>query len=247
MHERALATYKADNSGPFTKHFPGSNVKEKNRVDHFTHEGFKRAFSGPGLAPMTKRYMSILEQKLDDLPLSTEWTDEHDLLEFFRMVHGAALLEVVFGPSLTKVNPTFLQNLWKFDDSVPLLARLVPSLLFPEPYKVRKSLHGQLKLWYAYAREHFSASCIYEDGDGDFYWGSELIRYQQKMYLQADNYDDDALAAADLALVWGQVSMFPRNHTWYLHIQNPWECDPYYNALSLPRIQGRLCSPTSTP
>jgi len=203
MHERALATYKADDSGPFTKHFPGSNVMEKNRVDHFTHEGFKRAFSGPGLAPMTNRYMRILEQKLNDLQISTEWTDEPDLLQFFRTVHGAALLEVVFGPSLTQVNPTFLQDVWKFDDYVPLLARLVPSFLFPEPYRLRKSLHSQLKLWYAYAREHFSESCIDRDGDGDPYWGSELIRYQQRMYLQADDYDDDALAAADLALVWG--------------------------------------------
>lgn len=143
MHERAIATYKADNSGPFAKHFPGSNVMDKNRIDHLTHEGFKRAFSRPGLAPMTQRYMSILEPKIDGLAFSTEWTDVPDLLQFFRMVYGAALLEVVFGPSLTRVNPTFLQDVWQFDDSVPLLARLIPSLLFPEPYRVRKSLHNQ--------------------------------------------------------------------------------------------------------
>ncbi|KAF2684608.1 Pfs, NACHT and ankyrin domain protein [Lentithecium fluviatile CBS 122367] len=205
MHERALATYKADDSGPFLKHFPGSNVMEKNRIDHVTHEGFKRAFSGPGLAPMTQRYMRILEQKLDELDLSTEWMSVPDLTQFFRMVHGASLLEVVFGPSLTRVNPTFMQDIWQFDDSVPLLSRLAPSILFPEAYRVRKSLHSQFKRWYAYAREHFSETCIDEDGDGDPFWGSELIRYQQRAYLQADGIDDDALAAADLALVWGTL------------------------------------------
>lgn len=203
MPEHGVATYKADNSGPFIKHFPGSNVLAQNRIDHLTHEGFKRAFSGPGLAPMTKRYMVTLEEKLKDLSLSTEWTDMPDFLQFFRMIHGAALLDVVFGPSLTKVNPEFLQDLWQFDDSVPLLARLVPSLLFPGPYRVRKSLHSQFKRWYAYAREHFSDASISEDGYSDPYWGSELIRNQQKMYLQADNLDDDAIAAADLGLVWG--------------------------------------------
>lgn len=177
---------------------------EKNRIDHLTHEGFKSAFSGPGLAPMTQRYMSILEQKLDGLAFSTEWTDVPDLLHFFRIVHGAALLEVVFSLSLTKVNPTFLQDGWQFDNSVPLLARLVPSFLFPEPYRVRKSLHSQFEQWYVHTREGFSQSYISEGGDGDPYWGSELIRNQQRMYLQVDDYDDDALAAADLALVWGR-------------------------------------------
>lgn len=208
MHERALATYRADNSGPNAKPFPGSTVKENNRVDYLTHEGFKRALNGPGLAPMTKRYMVFLERKLDDFNFTNEWLDVPDLLEFFRMVHGAALLEVVFGPSLCKVNPTFLRDLWYFDDSVPLLARILPSLFFPKVYRVRKSLRAQFKKWYAYARKKFSQSCIGEDGDGDPYWGSELIRYQQRMYLAAEGYDDDALAAADLALVWGYAIMF---------------------------------------
>ncbi|KAF2267291.1 cytochrome P450 [Lojkania enalia] len=205
MHERALKTYKSDNSGPFARPFPGSNVTQKNRVDYLTHEGFKRAFTGPGLGPKTTRYVNLLEQRLESLPLTTQWTEMPDLLQFFRMVHGAALLEVVFGPALSKVNPGFLHDIWVFDDSVALLARLVPSFLFPEPYRVRKRLHNQLKRWYVYARNTFHESCIYEDGDGDPYWGSELIRYQQRMYLQADDYDDDALAAADLALVWGTL------------------------------------------
>ena len=126
-----------------------------------------------------------------------------DLLKFFRTVHGAALLQAVFGPSLLEINPNFIEDAWKFDDSIPWLARMIPSFVNPKPHRMRQRVRDQLKKWYKYAREHFTENSIYEDRDGDPYWGSELIRYQQKMYLQANNYDDDALASADLALVWG--------------------------------------------
>ena len=203
MHERALATYQADDSGAFPQPFLGSNVPARNRVDHFTHQGFKQAFSGPALAPTTQRFTEDLVRRFDGLSLSNEWTEMPDLLEFFRTVHGAALLQAIFGPSLLKINPTFTENVWKFDDSVPWLARMIPSFINPEPYRARQRVREQLKSWYKYARANFTEDCIYEDGDGDPFWGSELIRYQQKKYLQADNYDDDALASADLALVWG--------------------------------------------
>ncbi|KAF1849695.1 cytochrome P450 [Cucurbitaria berberidis CBS 394.84] len=205
MHNRALTTYRADNSGASPTPNNNSNVLEKNRLDYLTHEGFKRAFTGPALAPTARRYMKDLARRCEDLNVSDDWTDMPDLVQFFRTVHGAALLQAVFGPSLLKINPDFMDDAWKFDDSIPWLARLVPSFVNPEPYRTRERLRNQLKRWYKYARENFSDDCIYEDGDGDPYWGSELIRYQQKKYLQADNFDDDALASADLALVWGTV------------------------------------------
>ena len=172
-------------------------------MDHFTHQGFKRAFTGPALASTARRFIKDLVRRFDSLALSNEWTDMPDLLKFFRTVHGAALLQAVFGPSLLEINPNFIKDMWKFDDSIPWLARMVSSFINPEPNRVRHRVRDQLKNWYKYAKEHFIKECIDEDGDGDPYWGSELIRYQQKMCLQADNYDDDALASADLALVWG--------------------------------------------
>ncbi|KAF2119899.1 cytochrome P450 [Lophiotrema nucula] len=205
MHDRALATYRADDSGAFSKPFINSNVLERNRVDHFTHQGFKKAFTGPALAPTAQRFMQDLARRCEGLKISNEWTEMPDMVKFFRAVHGAALLQAIFGPSLLQINPSFVEDVWKFDDSIPWLARVVPFFINPEPHRARNRVRDQLKKWYQYAREHFTEDCVYEDGDGDPYWGSELIRHQQKKYLQADNYDDDALASADLALVWGTV------------------------------------------
>jgi hypothetical protein len=206
MHENALATYQADNSGPFEKPFEGSNVADRNRVDRLTHQGFKTAFTGPALTPTAERFKKNLNAGFEELKVSQEWTEMPDFFQFFRDVHGTALFKSIFGPSLLAINPTFMKDVWTFDDSVPWLARMTPSFLQPEPYRVRLRLREQLKKWYKYARTHFHESQIEKDGDGDPYWGSNLIRYQQKAYLEADNFNDDALASADLALLWGYLS-----------------------------------------
>lgn len=203
MHERALQTYEADNSGPFARPFTGSDVLQRNRVDYLTHQGFKAAFTGPALAPTAERFRKNLDAKFRQLGLTHDWVEMPDLFQFFRDIHGAALLEAIFGPSLLAINPTFMEDVWAFDDSVPWLARMTPYFIRPQPYQARQRVRDQLKKWYQYARENFEESSVDADGDGDPFWGSQLIRYQQKAYLQADNFDDDALASADLALLWG--------------------------------------------
>lgn len=203
MHSRALHTYQADTSGPFSQPFKGSNTPERNRLDHFTHEAFKKAFTGPSLATTTQRFMHNVKNRFNSVDISDDWTEMPDLVQFFRTAHGSALIEAVFGPALLEINPTFMDDLWNFDDGVPWLARLVPSFINGEPYRARKAVRDQLKKWYAFARANFTTDCIDGDGDGDPYWGSALIRELHSKYLQADNYDDDALASADLALAWG--------------------------------------------
>lgn len=203
MSEKALATYTADVSGPFAKPFPGTNVPERNRLDRFSHQGFKTAFTGPALAPTAERYRKNLVAKCEELDVGAEWVEYADFNKFFQNVHGAALLQAVMGPSLLKINPNFMEDVWIFDECVPWLARMTPAFIKAEPHAVRIRVREQLKKWYAYARANFHEGCIDADGDGDPYWGSGLIRYQQKGYLEADGFDDDALACADLSFLWG--------------------------------------------
>lgn len=203
MHWRALSTYREDNSGPYPKPYPGSNVPSESRVDHITHKGFLMAFSGPGLTPTTQRFMEGLEARLDDLLLSQEWTQFPDLVKFFQDVVGGSLVQAIFGPALLSINPTFLDDLWMFDNNVPWLARGVPRIILPGPYRIRQRLRNQLKNWYSYARKHFNKALIDINGDGDPIWGSELMRYRQRKVLKIPNHDDDSLASADLGLAWG--------------------------------------------
>lgn len=203
LPESVVSVYRADDSGPFPKPYKGSNVQPQDRIDHITHHDFLRALSGPSLLPTTQRYMHALIARLEANEFSTEWTKMADLSTFFQDVAGSSLIECIYGPTMLRLNPTFMQNLWGFDFSVPWLARGVPSFIIPSIYKPRETCVDQLKLWYAFSREHFDEAKISPDGDGDPYWGSNLMRYRQEKLRAVKNHDDDALARMDLGLAWG--------------------------------------------
>ncbi|KAI1484554.1 Pfs, NACHT and ankyrin domain protein [Biscogniauxia mediterranea] len=205
MSEANLSVYRTDDSGPFRKPYANSKVAADDRVEYMTIASFHRALNGPGLAPTTRRFMRALVTRTAELQLSEEWTEIPDLLDFFHHHVGASLVESIFGPTLLRLNPDFIDDMWEFDDNIPWLARAVPSWIMPKPYQVREKIVSQFKRWYVYARQHFHESCISEDGDGDPFWGSYLTRYRQKSILQVKNHDDDMLARTDMGLVWGAI------------------------------------------
>ncbi|TVY80890.1 Cholesterol 7-alpha-monooxygenase [Lachnellula suecica] len=177
LPDSVVSVYRADDSGPFPKPYSGSNVLATDRIDHITHHGFLRALGGPGLLPTSRRYMNALAARMHNKNISSEWVEMADFSNLFQEMVGASLIECVYGPSMLRLNPKFMEDLWGFD----------------------------LKRWYTYAREHFDDSHISSDGDGDPYWGSNLMRYRQEKLLAVKNHDDDALARMDLGLAWGAV------------------------------------------
>ncbi|CAH0040783.1 unnamed protein product [Clonostachys rhizophaga] len=203
--ENVLSVYRADTSGPFPKPHRDTNIPPQARVDHITHYGFLQALSGPGWLPTTKRCMNALVSRLEDKGLSEEWTEFEDMSEFFKEWVGASLIESLFGPSMLRINPTFVKNIWVFDEGIPWLARGVPSFLRPSIYKARRAAIAQIRNWYLYAREHFDESYVSPDGDGDPFWGSWLMRYRQKNLLPAEKHNDEVLSKLDLGLAWGVV------------------------------------------
>jgi hypothetical protein len=152
LPESVVSIYRADDSGPFPKPYVGSNVPAKDRIDHITHHGFLRALGGPGLLPTARRYMNALTARMEQENFSGEWVEMADLSNFFQDVVGSSLIECVYGPTMLRLNPEFMQDLWGFDVSVPWLARGVPSFIKPSAHKPRQKCVDQLKRWYAYAR-----------------------------------------------------------------------------------------------
>jgi hypothetical protein len=207
MPKPALSVYSADDSGPYRKPHPDSNVAPHNRVDHLTHEILSHAFTGPALAPTFVRFTESFEKSIGGLAIGTEWVEYEDLTSFFREHVGRSIIECLFGPSILKINPQFMDDLWTFDTIVPGLAKRFPRFLIPNAYRVRERLLEQIKKWYVYARANFAEHTIYQDGDGDPYWGSEMARRRQKVLLSFDGQCDDAIAATDLGLMWTYVSV----------------------------------------
>ncbi|KAF1345621.1 cytochrome P450 [Lizonia empirigonia] len=186
MPQAALSVYAADDSGPYRKPHPESNVAPHNRVDHLTHEILSRAFTGSALNPTFVRFAKAFETSIDNAGIGKDWVEFEDLTSFFREHVGRSIIECLFGPSILKINPHFMDDLWEFDTVVPGLAKRFPSFLIPNAYRVRGRLLAQIKNWYAYARANFS----------------ENSRRRQKVLLDFDDQCDDAVAATDLGLMW---------------------------------------------
>lgn len=197
---KAYSVYIADDSGPFPKPHPQSNVLPHNRIDYLTSSGFSLGLTGPGLMPTVNRFVTHLNSQLQALPISEEWTEMDDFAEFFREVAGLSTITSLLGPTMLRLHPNFAKDLWKFDNSLESFK--LPSFLASKACRLRENLVEQFKAWYKYAREHFDESLISEDGDGDPIWGSSLIRHRQSVLLKVDGQDDDSLARVDLGLAW---------------------------------------------
>lgn len=210
MKAAARTVYAADNSGPFRKPHPQSNVAPHNRVDFLTHDSLIRGLMGVGLLPAFNRYQKNftkhLKSTVDQHIQSSDWTSMPDLQQFFRDNLGQSVVESFFGPLLLKVNPTFMEDLWEFDDATPLLSKRLPRWLIPRAYHVRDSLLRQIQAWYRHARLQFKESLIYPDGNGDPFWGSAMMRERQEFLLAADGQDDESLASPDLGLIWVSIT-----------------------------------------
>lgn len=197
---KAYLPYVHDDSGPFPKPHPQSSVPPHARIDYVTTSAFARGLTGPGMLPTVGRFVEHLTARVQELPIADQWVEMDDLAQFFRQLVGASTLHAILGPTMLGLHPTFIEDLWKFDNSLESFK--LPSFMIPGVCRLRESLVGQFKSWYKYAREHFDESMISEDGDGDPIWGSSLIRHRQKTLLQVEGQDDDSLARVDLGLAW---------------------------------------------
>ncbi|KAI1430610.1 cytochrome P450 [Xylaria sp. CBS 124048] len=211
MPRRGVAAYLADDSGPSARPFPGSNVAPEKRVDYILHKAFHHAWTGPFLGPASRRFMKTFDAHVGDIRLSErrEWTPVDDVFLLFGRAVSSSVTETVFGPSLLKLNPDIIETAWALDQALPWLFRQVPAFLMPRPYRLRKKMSKQIQRWYAYSRQWFTESSVDPDGDGDPYWGSEIVRRLQRELLRDGDrgfIDDECFAAHDMGLIWGSNS-----------------------------------------
>ncbi|EED23458.1 conserved hypothetical protein [Talaromyces stipitatus ATCC 10500] len=207
MPETGLKAYRADDSGPLVKPFPGSNpnLTPEERIDYLLHQSFNHAFSGPGLAPTTHRFRNTLLAKIKMMTSveNDQWNHIYDFFEVFGKMTIGALSQAIYGPLLFQLHPEIIDDLWDYDNVLPWLARGIPQILMPNPYRVRDKIRAKLQNWYIYARQDFRESHIDAGGDGDPAWGSRLVRnLQQVLHVERRSHDDDAMSSHDLALLW---------------------------------------------
>ncbi|KAI0002659.1 cytochrome P450 [Xylariaceae sp. FL0662B] len=221
MPQNWLSKYYEDNSGPFAKPYPGTNVPPDRRIHHMLYHGAHQALAGPGFKPTLERFKSAVVTQIDQLGPGEDWLYMDDFRKFILHTVGRSFVQAVFGPGMLQINPTFMDDLAEFNKMVPLFSKALPKFLIPRAWLLRQDLKDQLKRWYVYAREHYDNTSISEDGDGDPFWGSSWMRYRQKTL--ASIQDDETLASSDLGVAWGSVvNMVPSTTFAMIHIlQDP--------------------------
>ncbi|KAI1777004.1 cytochrome P450 [Hypoxylon cercidicola] len=202
-----LDAYRIDNSGPFKKPHPGSNVLQQDRIDHLHHHEFRNAFLGPGLGPTTARFRRSIKVRMGrSIASACEWVELDDLFVFASRVVSAAVIEAIFGSYLLRLHPDFVTNLWAYDNGTPWLLRMVPRWLNPQPYRAQKRVLEQIQEWYIHARQDSGEYDILGDEHGDPFWGSAIVKRLQNALVDSGKQSDEAMSAHDLGWIWGATT-----------------------------------------
>jgi hypothetical protein len=77
----------------------------------------------------------------------------------------------------------------------------IPWFFAPRAYASRQRVLDAVKLWQQHARENFTDSAVQADGDDPF-WGCRFFRDRQKMFLEMDGFDHDAIVSEDFGAIW---------------------------------------------
>ncbi|KAF4633640.1 hypothetical protein G7Y89_g4481 [Cudoniella acicularis] len=199
---KMLRSFIRDDSGCHAIPHPESNVPAHERIDHFTHVGFIRAFGGDGLSNLYMRWYSNLSKHLENLPIREEWVEFPDIMDFWMAPLTSSLVEALAGPILESLNPNFTRDLLQFFNYIqPLFKRLTWWSLL-RAYKLRNSLIKDVEKWQELARAGYTEK-ENDNGDWDPWWGSRLFRDRQSFHSKLSNWDFKAIAISDLATIWG--------------------------------------------
>src|SRR5438045_2030938 len=108
--------YDYDNTGVEVTPRPQANkVDQHHRIHHIVHVQVIKYLSGPGLKPMSVRFLENVSKEIYSSGIGSEWLDVPDLYEFCQAKLLHASLDTMFGQYLIALNPSFVADFWTFD------------------------------------------------------------------------------------------------------------------------------------
>lgn len=193
----------ADDSGSLKKPLSESQVWPENRILYLHTKATQDFLAGRNGIKLGQRYMEILNRNIvDDISIGAEWVELSDLRLFIENLVFLAAVETFCGSAILSLNPTFTEDFWAFDRSVPILLKRVPRWLYPQAYENRDKMLKMVKKWHAYANEH---NDLFRTGVGDPewepYWGCKYIKARQQFLRKIEVMNADGLASEDLGFL----------------------------------------------
>jgi hypothetical protein len=202
--DKGLDAYRLDNSGPLEKPIRGSDFVSQDRIDHLRRQTLHRALLGPGMASTTSHFRLAIRTRIKVLAdHSAEWTISDDFYTLVGKAVSGAIIEALFGPSLLRLCPDFVDDLWTYDSMLHWLVRLIPRWVYSRPHKARDSVLQQIKEWHINAQKNIRENNVTSKESSDPYWGSEMVRHLHKVFGETGKHSNDAISSHDLGLIWG--------------------------------------------
>ena len=197
--------FAADDTGLSREPRPGSKVKAEHRVDYLMHSLITRFLSGPSLKPLATRFSDNLTKRLEQVDITQEWSELPDLYAFLQEHVFRASVEAMFGSFIFEVNPEFCNDFWKFEGSVPELAKGLPRFLDHGAYDARDKCIASIARWQSLLDERRKGAGLKEDEDYDPTFGSRILQERHDAFAKMEPMNAKARASEDLALIWGLV------------------------------------------
>ena len=199
----ALEFYKSDNSGISLQPHPNSNIMPEHRIYYHTHKATVDFLSGTQLKSLASCFQANLRKRIDDSHIGYDWIDMPDLFSFLQSEILYAALESFCGPHMLSLNPTFVEDFWNFDRGMIHLLKRYPRWLIPQSWSLREKCLDAVKKWHTFAKEHGDETMEYPDNAQDPVYGTKLMRARQEYFSKMSPMTTDAIASADLGIIWG--------------------------------------------
>ena len=197
-----MVAYYSDDSGMNVRPHPGTNVKAKDRIFHLTHQVLSDLLTGTGLKPLSTRFGVNLRQQLSTDEIGDEWQDFPDLYLFVRTRIFHAAVESMCGPYLLSLSPTFVDDFWEFDHHILNFFKGFPRLMMPKAFRARERCLQAVRKWHQFANGYPNEGSSESGDDVDAVFGTRQFRARQEYFLKMEHMNADAIASADLGLIW---------------------------------------------
>lgn len=199
---QAMEAYYSDDSGINIRPHPGTTVNAKDRIFHLTHKVLNNLLTGPGLKPLTTRFEANLRRQFSNDEIGHEWKEYPDLYLFMRTKIFRAAVESMCGPYLLRLSPTFVDDFWEFDHHILNFFKRFPRFMMPKAFSARENCLQAIRQWHQFANEHREESSSESGDDADTAFGTKQLRARQDYFLKMEHMNADAIASADLGLIW---------------------------------------------
>ncbi|KAH8892796.1 cytochrome P450 [Thozetella sp. PMI_491] len=202
LPKEVIPFYLADDSGMAATPREGSKTAQEDRIHFLQARTAQKFLSAPHLSGLIERYRTVLENNLDKLDISYEWTDMDDLYWFLQKLVTQSSTEAIMGSKILELNPRLVEDFWLFQSYTRHFLHFFPRWLIPKAYEARERLLAGIKRWHTYAHQHSDCTQVAPtDPDWDPHLGTKFVKARQFRYLQMKPMTAEARACEDLGLI----------------------------------------------